>query len=161
MISLFLGLTMFNLLCLLITAGLGYGVMLHGASIGPYHQLAGVLSAIVCCAVHCIVFTYFIATSKWLLHAIDVKRLDPSIATPTRSFRAQAFPAAISAMMIVFFTAIAGVLRLSYGITPMIHHGLAIASFIVNLLVAAIEYRAIVRNGRLIDSVLLRINGLV
>ncbi|HWP39314.1 MAG TPA: hypothetical protein VNL70_00215, partial [Tepidisphaeraceae bacterium] len=66
MIRLFLGLTAFNLLCLLIAAALGYAVMFRGSAMGPYHQLAGVLATIVCCAVHCVVFTYFIATAKWI-----------------------------------------------------------------------------------------------
>lgn len=158
MIPLFLGLTIFNLLCLSTTAALGYGVMLRGQTFAQWHQLAGVLSTIACCAVHCIVFTYFIATAKWAQHAIEVKHLDPAMVHPTRSFKAQAFPAALAAMMIVFFTAILGVVRLGYGISPLWHHSTAILAILVNLAVSLIEYRAIVRNGRLIDSILAKIN---
>lgn len=158
MISLFLGLTIFNLLCLTTTAGLGYAVMLRGPSWGPMHQLAGVLSTIACCAVHCIVFTYFIATAKWIQHAIDVKHLDPTLSAPTRSFKAQAFPAAIIAMMIVFLAAVVGVLRLSYGISAMWHQTIALSAIAVNVAMSVIEYRAIVRNGRLVDSILEIVN---
>jgi hypothetical protein len=158
MISLFIGLTGFNLLCLAVTASLGYAVMLAGTRYAGYHQLAGSLSTVACCAVHCVVFTYFIATAKWIQHAIDVKRLDLALAAPTRSFRAQAFPSAIAAMLIVFITAIVGVATISYGIRPIWHHGLAWASLVVNVLVAAVEYRAIARNGALIDTILQRIN---
>src|SRR5438552_576333 len=97
MISLFFGITAFNLLALAIALALGYGVS-HGRPWSSYHQLAGVLSAMVCCGVHCVVFTYFIATSKWLQHAISVKRLDPQLSLPTRSFKTQAFPAALLAI---------------------------------------------------------------
>lgn len=158
MISLFLGLTIFNLLCLSVTAALGYGVMLRGAVYAPWHQLAGVLSTIACIAVHCIVFTYFIATAKWVQHAIDVKHLDPALGSPTRSFRAQAFPAALLAMLIVFLTAIFGVLRLSYGIDAIWHHALAQVAVVANIGVAIIEFRAIARNGQLIDTILAKIN---
>ncbi|HVT88608.1 MAG TPA: hypothetical protein VHD56_07140 [Tepidisphaeraceae bacterium] len=158
MISLFLSISMLNLLCLSIAAGLGYGVMFRGASVSPYHQLAGVISAIVCCGVHCIVFTYFIATAKWIQHAIDVKHLDQQLASPTRSFKAQAFPAALAAMMFVFLTAIAGVLRLSYGISPAWHQCLALLAIAVNIGAAAVEYRAVVRNGRVIDGILTSVN---
>ena len=161
MIPLFLGLTGFNLLCLLVTALLGYGNFLPGRPYADLHQFAGVLATIGCCAVHCVVFTYFIATAKWVQHAIDVKHLDPALAAPTRSFRAQAFPAAILAMMIVFLAAILGVLTLSYGIRATWHHLTALLAILVNVGVAVVEYRAIARNGRLIDSILARINPTV
>jgi hypothetical protein len=157
-IALFIGLTIFNLLCLTITTALGYAVMFAGAKWAPYHQLAGSLSAVACCAVHCVVFTYFIATAKWAQHAIEVKKLEPSLASPTRSFKAQAFPSAITAMTIVFITAVVGVVTFSYGIRPLWHHALAMISLIVNALVALVEYRAIARNGALIDTILRQIN---
>src|SRR5581483_8416509 len=87
MTRLFVGLSIFNLLCLTLTASLGYAVMLAGPRFSPYHQLSGVLTTIACCAVHCIVFTYFIATAKWVQHAIDLRKLDPQLAAPTRSFK--------------------------------------------------------------------------
>lgn len=153
MIPLFLGLTGFNLLMLALATVLGYGVS-SGKDWGTSHQLAGAVAAIVCVAVHCVVFTYFIATAKWIQHAVTVKRLDPQMITPTKSFKAQAFPSALLAMTIVFVTAVVGVATFSYRIEPIWHHALAIASLVINVLVAAIEYRAIVRNGELIDRIL-------
>jgi hypothetical protein len=158
-IPLFLGVTIFNLLCLAITASLGYVVMLRGPALGPYHQLAGVLATLACCAVHCIVFTYFAATSKWIQHAIDVKHLDPKLATPTRSFKAQAFPAALAAMSVVFLAAVAGAITFNYGVRPIWHHVMALLAIGVNVWAATVEFRAIKQNGRLIDELLERING--
>jgi hypothetical protein len=159
-IPLFLGVTIFNLLCLAITASLGYIVMYRGPAFGPYHQLAGVLSTIACCAVHCIVFTYFAATSKWIQHAIDVKHLDPKLAMPTRSFKAQAFPAAMIAMGSVFLAAVAGAITFNYGTRPIWHHAMALLAIVINIVAARIEYRSIQRNGDLIDGVLGEINRL-
>ena len=154
MISLFIGITGVNLLALSTATVLGYWVKTDPAFWSPWHQLSGVLAAITCVAVHCIVFTYFIATAKWVQHAIAVKRLDPALAAPTRSFKAQAFPAALLAMGIVFITAITGVLTFGGGGLRWVHHILALTSLGVNAIVAVIEYRAIVRNGRLIDMIL-------
>jgi hypothetical protein len=156
MIPLFLGITLVNLIALAATCALGYGVR-AGHDLGAYHQLAGVLATLACCATHCIVFTYFMATSKWLQHAISVKQLDPALAEPTRSFKQQAFPAALIAMCITFLAAVSGAITFSYRIAPVWHHSLAIAAFVINALVAFIEYRAIARNGRLIDDVLARV----
>src|SRR5438128_2543259 len=128
MIPLFLSLTLFNLLFLAAAAALGYGVMLGHRDLAAYHQLAGALATFVCCGVHCVVFTYFIATAKWVQHAVSVKQLDPSLVAPTRSFKAQAFPAALLAMAVVFVTAVIGAATFSYGLRPLVHHALAIAS---------------------------------
>ena len=156
MLSLFLALTAFNLLFLLLTAALGYA--LGGSDATQWHALAGVIATMTCCAVHCVVFTYFIATAKWVRHAVTVKHLDPSLAAPTRSFKLQAFPAALVAMLSVFAVAVTGAARASYGVSPTYHHVLAWAAVAVNVLVAVTEYRAIARNGALIDGILAQIN---
>jgi hypothetical protein len=159
MLSLFLALTAFNLLCLLLTAALGYT---HGGSDETqWHALAGVVATITCCAVHCVVFTYFIATAKWVQHAVTVKQLDPSLVAPTRSFKLQAFPAALLAMIVVFAAALFGAARVSYGVSPTYHHVIAWVAVATNVLVAVTEYRAIARNGRLIQGILAQINAAI
>jgi uncharacterized membrane-anchored protein YitT (DUF2179 family) len=157
MLSLFLALTAFNLLCLVLTALLGYAY--GGSDVTQWHPLAGVVATMTCCAVHCIVFTYFIATAKWVQHAVTVKHLDPSLAAPTRSFKLQAFPAALVAMLVVFAVAVTGAARASYGVSPTYHHVLAWIAVVVNVLVAVTEYRAIARNGSLIAQILAQINS--
>jgi hypothetical protein len=97
------------------------------------------------------------ATAKWVQHAVSVKRLDPELTGPTRSFRAQAFPAALVAIGIVFATAVLGAAHENYAVPRHWHEIMALGSFAVNAGVAWIEYRAITRNGRLIDDVLERI----
>jgi hypothetical protein len=64
MLSLVLALTAFNLLCLLLTAALGYAY--GGSQVTQWHALAGVVATITCCGVHCVVFTYFVATAQWV-----------------------------------------------------------------------------------------------
>src|SRR5437773_6655485 len=155
MIPLFVGLSLVNLLCLGVTMALGYWA--PPASRG-LHILAGALATLVCCGVHCIVFTYFIATAKWVQHAVTVKQLDPELTRPTRSFKMQAFPAALAAMTIVFAAAVTGAARDNYGIARIWHHGFAILAVVTNFAVAVVEYRAIARNGRLIDGILQQIN---
>jgi hypothetical protein len=153
MIPLFVGLSLVNLLCLGVTMALGY----TGAASPPtrnLHILAGALATLLCCGVHCVVFTYFIATAKWVQHAIAVKRLDPALAAPTRSFKMQAFPAAVVAMAAVFVAAVFGAARDNYATPMWWHHAAAVVAVIVNAVVAMVEYRAIARNGRLIDMVL-------
>jgi hypothetical protein len=153
MIPLFLGLTAFNLICLITSAVLGYASM-NRPGLGGSHFLVGALASLGCCAVHCVVFTYFIATAKWVQQAIALKQLDARLIEPTRSFKAQAFPAAILSMGIVFVTAVFGAATQNYGISITWHHFLAITSIATNAIAAAVELAAIRRNGQLIDDVL-------
>jgi hypothetical protein len=165
MLRLFLGLTTANLTALMIAAALGY---LHvwspaaagGVGGGGGHILTGALATGICVGVHCVVFTYFIATAKWAQHAVSVKGLDPAMALPTRTYRAQAFPAALAAIVSVFIAAIFGVLLdAQYDLPRTWHHLLALAAIAVNLAAAVVEYRAIYRNGQLIDQILQRVNA--
>ena len=156
MIPLFLGLTTANLLGLLAAAILGY-VSAARPDCRAYHLLAGTLAAILCVGVHCVVFTYFAATAKWIRHAIAVKSLDPALASPTRSFKAMAFPAALVCMSAVFVAACLGAAHDAYRINRAWHHLLALGSIAVNVAGAAVEFQAIARNGRLVDQVLARI----
>lgn len=156
MIPLFLGLTALNLLCLIATAALGYATA-RGIAVGQWHILAGALSAIVCCAVHSVVFTYFIATAKWIQHAVTVKQLDPALTAPTRSFKAQAVPAALAAIAGVTAAALLGAYADSYQRSSMPHQIAALTAIAINLLAAGAEYRAISRNGALIDTILSQI----
>jgi hypothetical protein len=159
MVPLFIGLTLVNLIGLAAAGALGYAAR-AGYAVGSWHVLAGALAALTCCAVHCVVFTYFVATAKWVQHAITVKGLDAALAAPTRSFTAQAFPAALLAMAATFAAAVTGAGADNFqGGWRAWHHSSAVAAFAINLLVAAVELRAKERNGRLIDGVLARIGA--
>ena len=58
----------------------------------------------------------------------------------------------------MFVTAVTGAATFSgYFRSAIVHHALAIVSLVVNVLVALIEFRAISRNGQLIDGILARI----
>jgi hypothetical protein len=157
MVTLFLGLTLANLACLLTTAALGYARLADaaGGAVAPRHVTLGFASAILCCAVHCVAFTYFVATAKWVRHAVALRRLDESLLAPTRSFKAQAFPAALASMLAVFFAAVTGAASENYRLPAALHHVAAILAVTVNALAACVELLAIRRNGALIDRVLL------
>jgi hypothetical protein len=156
MVSLFLGLTIANLAALVGAAALGY-VSAWRPEWRGYHLLVGASAALLCVGVHCVVFTYFVATAKWVQHAIDVRGLDPALAAPTKSFKAMAFPAALLCMASVFAAACLGAARDALGTDAAWHHVGALCAIAINVGGAAVEYRAVVRNGRLIDDVLARI----
>jgi len=158
MIPLFLGLTAFNLLCLITTTCMGYALAGSGHA-SSTHLMLGVMTTMACIGVHCVVFTYFIATAKWVQHAVTLKSLSQEWVEPTRSFKLQAFPAALLGMGSVFLTAILGAAADNYAVSAKLHFAAAVGAVIVNAIVAQREYAAIKRNGKLIDDLLERING--
>jgi hypothetical protein len=153
MTVLFLGLMLANLVCLIGTAVVGYAGLMH------WHRVFGALAAIVCCGVHCVVFTYFIATGKWIEHAILVKGLEPRIVEPTRPLRRGAFAAALSVIALTITTAIVGAAVDNQYLSPAWHHLLAMGLLAGNLVGAVVEYRCIRDNGAVIDGILARINA--
>jgi hypothetical protein len=157
MIVLFLGLMLANFVFLVGTAVLGYAGMSGG--VGPGHRLFGALAAMVCCGVHCVVFTYFVATGKWVAHAILVKGLEPKMAEPIRPLRKAAFAAALSVIVLAMATAIVGAAVDNQYLSPAWHQILAIALLAGNGVAAWVEYGAIRGNGAVIDGILARINA--
>jgi hypothetical protein len=128
------------------------------AGVGPGHRLFGALAAIVCCAVHCVVFTYFVATGKWVAHAILVKGLEPKMAEPIGPLRRGAFAAALSVIALAIATAIVGAAVDNQYLSPAWHQILAIALLAGNVAAAWVEYGAIRDNGVVIDTILGQIN---
>ena len=154
MIQLFLGLTIANILAIILSITLGYTSVGGADKMRMWHMLSGALTLLLCIGVHCVVFTYFIATSKWIQHAVTVKNLKPDFMTPTRSFKALAIPALLLAILSVFITAIGGAMADNRYISIHWHHFLALAALATNLVCATFEYRAISSNSQLIDRVL-------
>jgi len=153
MTLLFLGLMLANFVCLIATVVVGYAELLH------WHRLFGALAGIVCCAVHCVVFTYFIATGKWIEHAILVKQLDPALAAPLFLGDSAAFAAALSVITLAIATPIVGAAVDNLYLSPPWHHVMAMVLLAGNVLAAIIEYRCIRDNGLVIDDILARVNA--
>src|SRR5207245_9898204 len=156
MIVLFLGLMLVNFVCLIGTAVLGYVGLSSG--FGSWHRIAGAMAAIVCCGVHCVVFTYFVATGKWIAHAILVKGLEPDIGAPTRPLRRAAVAAALGAITLGIASATRGAAVDNQYLSAAWHQILAIGLIAGNAVAAVVEYRCIRDNGVVIDGILARIN---
>jgi hypothetical protein len=153
MVILFLGLMLANFICLIATAIVGY------AGMAAWHRLFGALASIVCVGVHCVVFTYFIASGRWIAHAIWIKQLEPSLAAPTRPLRKAAFASALTVITLAIATAIIGAAVDNQYLAPPWHQTLAILLLAANVLAGLIQFHAIRGNGMVIDGILARINA--
>mgnify|MGYP007059453830 FL=1 len=160
MIPLFLGLTLANLAVLGITFGYGFGAVdSAGEATGAYntHLLLGVAAGMMATLTHVVVFTYFMATTKWLGAATDKAGVgDDRFLTAALSRKRRAFFLAMSAVGLTMITLFAGAGADPTMMNPLwpgeVHLMLAGAAIAANLFVAFGEYALIARQGRAIDE---------
>ena len=165
MIPLFLGLTAANLLLMAAVFCLGpAAVDAHDAPTGLYtlHLTLGFLAALVCALVHVAVYTYFMATCKWLAEAAAKAALEPGgCVAPALRRKTKALACVMAAIVCMLAAMIGGagadptVDRLWPG---QVHLVLALIALTANLVAAVIEYGLIADQGKLMDDVLAILN---
>jgi hypothetical protein len=148
-------------LALVATFVLGVLSWLHGAarpsadSLYLIHFTLGLFSAIGTLLVHCIIFTYFLGTGRWVKEVkIAYSLPDAPLPLLTRELKRKTFPPALAAMLVTIATAAAGAgVQLREWPWP-VHGSLAVATLLVNLWAFVIEYRNVRTNGGIIEEVL-------
>ena len=167
MISLFLGLSVANLLIMTNAAGLGLAPALLPATTGSdyyaIHITIGIASGMMACLTHMIVYAYFMATSKWLGAATDKEDLDTRrFVSPALEHKRRALTTVIAPIAMVMLTLFAGAAAdptQSPWLPKGIHLFGAAATVMVNLIVAVVQFRLIIRQGRLMDDALAILNN--
>src|SRR5205085_3744677 len=122
---------------LLLLSGFGVGVLSKlGFSVYLVHFWLGLSAVLVTLLVHCLIFTYFLGTGRWVKEVALAYRLpDEPLPRLTRELKRQTFPVALAAMLVTIATSAAGAgvqLRLP-GWPWQLHLGLAVATLLVNL----------------------------
>jgi len=161
MTRIFLTLASVNALGLLASFVLGAssmwveGVRNPANPIYQIHFLTGLFTAIVTLLVHCIIFTYFLGTGRWVKEvglAYDL----PDVPWPklTRELKRSTFPPALFAMLITIATAAAGTGNQLRFWPWWVHGSLAVLSLAVNGWAFVVEYRNVNTNAGVIEAVL-------
>jgi hypothetical protein len=144
---------------LLACAGLGWWSAHQGQAASEdniylAHFGSGLAASILTLLVHCIVFTYFLGTGRWVKEVKYAYHLpDEPWPRLTRDLKRRTFPFALAAMLITIAAAASGAGRQLQEWPWQVHTALAMASLGINLLVFVLEYRNISINGRAIDAV--------
>ncbi len=161
MTRIFLTLASLNALGLLASFLLGTVSMIRAGVRNPadpiyqIHFLVGLFTAIGTLLVHCIIFTYFLGTGRW------VKEVGLAYALPdtpwpklTRELKRRTFPPALFAMLVTIATAAAGTGR-QLEVWPWYVHGsLAVLTLLINAWAFVVEYRNVTANAGVIEAVL-------
>jgi hypothetical protein len=119
------------------------------------HFTLGLFTAIGLLLVHCLIFTYFLGTGRWVKEvglAYDLP--DHLLPRTTRELKRSTFPPALFAMLIVIATVAAGA-GAHLEVWPWFIHGtLAVLTLVINAWAFRIEYRNLNHNVRVIEAVM-------
>jgi hypothetical protein len=163
MTRIFVGLALVNALMLAGAFGVGLGSWYSGgadsgALIYLIHFILGLSGAILTLLVHCLIFTYFLGTGRWVKEVgLAYHLADEPFPKMTRELKRRTFPPALAAMLITIAAAAAGA-GVQLREWPWYAHGsLALAALVVNFVAFVIEYRNVRTNGVIIDKVLVEV----
>jgi hypothetical protein len=171
MTRIFVTLATINALCLLVSFGLGFGVMhLRDAGVagpGPeqplgmnwfsWHTVFSIFTAVLTLLVHSLLFTYFLGTGRWVKEVARTYQLpDQDIPRQTREYKRKAFPPALFAMLAVIAAVAsgAGAQTAAESWWGWLHPVLAVLTLALNGFAYVVEYRTVRDNGLIMDRVM-------
>jgi hypothetical protein len=134
---------------------------LHSAATSIYvmHFLFGLLTGVATLLTHCLIFTYFLGTGRWVKEVTLAYELpDEPWHKLTRELKRATFPPALAAMLVTIATAAAGAGAQLQSWHWTVHFTLAIATLCVNFWAFRLEYRNLVRNGQTLDEVMVEVD---
>jgi hypothetical protein len=125
------------------------------------HFYLGLVTALGILLVHCIIFTYFLGTGRWVKEVGLAYRLpDQDLPRTTRELKRTVFPAALFAMLIAIGTAAAGAGAQLQAWPWQIHASLAVLTVLINLWAFRVELRTLETNAAVLKAVLEEVDRL-
>lgn len=161
MVRIFTTLALADYLALLLAFGLGCWSKLTGgltsATSSAYvmHFLVGLFAGVGTLLTHCLIFTYFLGTGRWVKEVTLCYKLpDAPLHKRTRDLKRATFPPALTAMLVTIATAAAGAGVQMQAWPWTVHFSLAIAALLVNAWAFRLEYRNLNVNSATLEEVL-------
>ncbi len=120
-----------------------------------FHFLCGLSTEMLTLFVHCLIFTYFLGTGRWVKEVKLAYDL-PDVPLPqlTRDLKRRVFPPALFAMLTAIATGAAGAAAQVQVWRWEVHATLAILTLAVNLWAFGVEYRCLQTNAAVLDQVM-------
>lgn len=119
-----------------------------------WHLLLGLAAALLTLLVHCVVFSYFLGTGRWVKETAEAYSLPGEIYERTRGSKFRAFPVALVAMLAVIAVAALGAAADTGRLSSVAHLVGACGAIAINFGAYAVELRAIGANTALLDEVM-------
>jgi hypothetical protein len=119
------------------------------------HFWVGLGTALCTLLVHCIIFTYFLGTGRWVKEVgLAYSLPDAPLPKLTRELKRATFPPALFAMLITIAAVAAGAGNQTKAWPWWVHGSLALIALAINAWAFAVEYRNVNINAGVIENVL-------
>jgi hypothetical protein len=153
---------------LLVTLILGWRIV-DPASLEPgarnavtWHMLTGLGAALLVLLVHAVALTYFMGTGRWLEETSEAYGLGAEPRGANIKLKYRIIPAMVGCIVLVVVTGAFGALadpaaNMHRPSAAKIHLALALTTLLANVFTSWLQQRAIVQNGRLVDTVVARV----
>lgn len=153
-----------NYLLFGITVGLGFlsdppaDVNHPGTGAFGYHLPLGLATGLFTMFTHCMVFTYFLGTTRWVRETAAAYRLDEMFARKSRSCRSRAMVMAVVSILLVVGTVATGAGAHTRTWPVMLHTVAPFVAFGFMALAYRIQYVAVEEHIDLTDRVMDEVN---
>ncbi len=129
-----------------------------------YHFLAALSALVFATLVHAIVLTYFMGTGRWIEETSNAYRLGPELYERSTTIKYRTIPAMVGCFLLLIVTGALG--AAADPASPMqsqgwmgasaatIHLCAAVFTALMNVAVNYLEFRALERNGEIVEQVL-------
>ena len=125
------------------------------------HFYLGLITALAILLVHCIIFTYFLGTGRWIKEVGLAYQLpDEPLPRLTRELKRWTFPPALFAMLSAIAATAAGAGAQLKEWPWTVHAGSALVTLLVNLWAFRVEGRNLRLNAQVIKDVLIEVDRL-
>jgi len=121
------------------------------------HMVIGLFTAVFGLFLHCLIFTYFLGTGRWVKEVAKAYQLpDQDLPRKTREFKRQAFPPALFAMLSVIAAVATGAGAQTGPETfwGLAHPVMSVVALALNGWAYVVEYRTVAANARVMDEVM-------
>jgi len=126
-----------------------------------YHFLLGLTTAMLTLLVHCLIFTYFLGTGRWVKEVkLAYDLADDPLPKLTRDLKRRVFPPALYAMLTAIATGAAGAAAQVQVAPWILHASLGCLTLVVNFWAFRVEYDCLRTNGVVIQEVMREVDRL-
>jgi hypothetical protein len=129
------------------------GAMVRGEAHFDLHFALGLATTLFICFCHCVVFTYFMATSKMIGVAVEDAALEAGWTRRAMRYKMRAYRVLMPAVAAALVAAVSGAWATNEAGRSDVHLALVMASMAFQLIAFRAEYAAITDNGALMDDV--------
>jgi hypothetical protein len=165
MIRIFSVLAVANAIGLLASYTLGWVSVAHHSRLNPeslipdLHIYCGLFTAICTLLVHCLIFTYFLGTGRWVKEVTLAYDLpDEPLHKTTRELKRKTFPPALFAMLGTHAAAAAGMGVLVQEWPWPVHFSLATLAIVLNAWAYWVEVRALFQNDKILAAIYVEVD---